>query len=55
LTSGGSQNSLDKVIGAYAIVIMDRMNLTTLAAKNCDSSGVGGEYFIASDASPIII
>lgn len=50
--------ALDKVIGAYAIVIMDRDEPDELIAARKGSPmvlGVGeGEYFIASDASPII-
>ena len=50
--------ALDKVIGAYAIVIMDQDKPDELIAARRGSPmvlGVGqGEYFIASDASPII-
>jgi glucosamine--fructose-6-phosphate aminotransferase (isomerizing) len=50
--------ALDKVIGAYAIVIMDHDKPDELIAARRGSPmvlGVGdGEYFIASDASPII-
>lgn len=50
--------ALDKVIGAYAIVIMDKDKPEELIAARKGSPmvlGVGrGEYFIASDASPII-
>ncbi|MDO8992305.1 glutamine--fructose-6-phosphate transaminase (isomerizing) [Daejeonella sp.] len=50
--------ALDKVIGAYAIVIMDKDEPNELIAARKGSPmvlGVGdGEYFIASDASPII-
>ncbi|MCF8451578.1 MAG: glutamine--fructose-6-phosphate transaminase (isomerizing) [Pedobacter sp.] len=50
--------ALDKVIGAYAIVIMDKNEPDELIAARKGSPmvlGVGeGEYFIASDASPII-
>ena len=50
--------ALDKVIGAYAIVIMDKDKPDELIAARKGSPmvlGVGlGEYFIASDASPII-
>lgn len=50
--------ALDKVIGAYAIVIMDKDEPDELIAARKGSPmvlGVGeGEYFIASDASPII-
>jgi len=50
--------ALDKVIGAYAIVIIDQDEPNELIAARKGSPmvlGVGdGEYFIASDASPII-
>jgi len=50
--------ALGKVIGAYAIVIMDKDEPNELIAARKGSPmvlGVGeGEYFIASDASPII-
>lgn len=50
--------ALNRVIGAYAIVIMDHNNPDELIAARKGSPmvlGVGeGEYFIASDASPII-
>jgi len=50
--------ALNTVIGAYAIVIMDRENPDQLIAARKGSPlviGVGqGEYFIASDATPII-
>ncbi len=50
--------ALGKVIGAYAIVIMDKDEPDELIAARKGSPmvlGVGdGEYFIASDASPII-
>ena len=50
--------ALDKVVGAYAIVIMDKDEPDELIAARKGSPmvlGVGeGEYFIASDASPII-
>lgn len=50
--------ALDKVIGAYAIVIMDKDEPDELIAARKGSPmvlGVGEhEYFIASDASPII-
>ncbi|SEN45897.1 glutamine--fructose-6-phosphate transaminase [Mucilaginibacter gossypiicola] len=50
--------ALNTVIGAYAIVIMDRGNPDQLIAARKGSPlviGVGqGEYFIASDATPII-
>ena len=50
--------ALNEVIGAYAIVVMDRNNPDQLIAARKGSPlviGIGeGEYFIASDASPII-
>jgi len=50
--------ALNTVIGAYAIVILDRENPNQLVAARKGSPmviGVGeGEYFIASDATPII-
>ncbi|MDR6940206.1 glutamine--fructose-6-phosphate transaminase (isomerizing) [Mucilaginibacter pocheonensis] len=50
--------ALNSVIGAYAIVIMDRENPGQLIAARKGSPlviGVGnGEYFIASDATPIV-
>ncbi|MBC7418302.1 MAG: glutamine--fructose-6-phosphate transaminase (isomerizing), partial [Pedobacter sp.] len=50
--------ALNQVVGAYAIVIMDKNDPTQLIAARKGSPlviGVGkGEYFIASDATPII-
>ncbi len=50
--------ALDKVIGAYAIVIMDKEHPGRLIAARKGSPlvvGLGdGEYFLASDATPII-
>ena len=50
--------SLNEVIGAYAIVVMENVNSDEFIAARKGSPlviGVGeGEYFIASDASPII-
>lgn len=50
--------ALTRVVGAYAIVIMDNSDPDELIAARKGSPmvlGVGeGEYFIASDASPII-
>lgn len=52
--------ALQKVIGAYAIVVMSKNSPKTLIAARKGSPlviGVGkeaGEYFIASDATPII-
>jgi len=52
------RQALNEVIGAYAIVIMDKENPDRLIAARKGSPmviGVGqGEYFIASDATPII-
>lgn len=50
--------ALHEVIGAYAIVVMDNNNPNRLIAARKGSPmviGVGkGEYFIASDATPIV-
>lgn len=50
--------ALNEVIGAYAIVVLDREDDNTLIAARKGSPlvvGVGkGEFFVASDASPII-
>lgn len=50
--------ALNEVIGAYAIVVMDKDNPDTLIAARKGSPlvvGVGqDEFFVASDASPII-
>ena len=50
--------ALNEVIGAYAIVVMDKKNPDTLIAARKGSPlviGVGEkEFYIASDASPII-
>lgn len=50
--------ALTKVVGAYAIVIIDKDNPNQLIAARKGSPmvlGVGkGEYFIASDATPIV-
>lgn len=54
------RKALNEVIGAYAIVIMSRENTDQLIAAKKGSPlviGIGkesGEYFIASDATPII-
>jgi glucosamine--fructose-6-phosphate aminotransferase (isomerizing) len=52
------RQALTQVVGAYAIVILDRENPDEIVAARKGSPmviGVGeGEYFIASDASPII-
>jgi len=50
--------ALNEVVGAYAIVVMDKDNPDQLIAARKGSPlviGIGeGEFFIASDASPII-
>lgn len=51
--------ALNEVIGAYAIVVMDKSNPNQLIAAKKGSPlvvGIGqkGEYFIASDATPIV-
>ncbi len=50
--------ALNEVVGAYAIAVIDRSDNNTLVAARKGSPmvvGIGkGEYFIASDASPII-
>lgn len=50
--------ALTKVVGAYAIVVIDKKNPTKLVAARKGSPlvvGVGeGEYFLGSDATPII-
>jgi len=50
--------ALNEVIGAYAIVVIDRNDPDTLVAARKGSPlvvGIGkGEFYIASDASPII-
>jgi glucosamine--fructose-6-phosphate aminotransferase (isomerizing) len=50
--------ALNQVIGAYSIVVMDKTDHNTLIAARKGSPlvvGVGeGEFFIASDATPII-
>jgi len=50
--------ALNEVVGAYAIVIMDKTNPDRLVVARKGSPmviGVGsGEYFIASDATPIV-
>ncbi len=51
-------HALNKVVGAYAIVVMDKNDPDTLFAAKKGSPmviGIGNdEYFIASDASPIV-
>ncbi len=50
--------ALNEVVGAYAIVVIDRQDENTLIAARKGSPLVVGigkdEYFVASDASPII-
>ncbi len=50
--------SLNQVVGAYAIVVIDKNNPETLIAAKKGSPlviGIGeGEFFIASDATPIV-
>lgn len=50
--------ALNQVIGAYAIVVMDKNDPTTLVAAKKGSPlviGIGAEdFFVASDASPIV-
>lgn len=50
--------ALNEVVGAYAIVVMDKHNENQLVAARKGSPlvvGIGkNEYFVASDASPII-
>lgn len=52
------RTALNEVVGAYAIVVMDRNNPNQLIAARKGSPlviGIGeGEFFVASDASPII-
>jgi len=53
-----TKSALHEVVGAYAIVILDKENPERLIAARNSSPlviGVGeGEFFVASDASPII-
>ena len=51
--------ALDSVVGAYAIVVLDRKDPDVMVAARKSSPlvigiGEGGEYFVASDATPII-
>ncbi len=53
------QSALRQVVGAYAIVVMDREDPETLVAAKKGSPmvigiGTAGDFFIASDASPIV-
>ena len=52
------QTALNKVIGAYAIAVIDKNNSDEIIAARKSSPlvvGIGeGEYFLASDASPIV-
>ncbi|MCB0400840.1 MAG: glutamine--fructose-6-phosphate transaminase (isomerizing) [Flavobacteriales bacterium] len=51
--------ALNEVVGAYAIVIIDKNNPRKLIAARKSSPlvigvGIDGEYFVASDATPIV-
>ncbi len=51
--------ALDSVVGAYAIVVIDRNDPDVMVAARRSSPlvigiGEGGEYFVASDATPIV-
>lgn len=52
------QLALNKVVGAYAIAVLDRSNPNIIVAARKGSPlvvGIGeGEYFLASDATPIV-
>jgi len=52
------QLALNQVVGAYAIAVLDRQNPNMIVAARKGSPlvvGIGdGEYFLASDATPII-
>ena len=53
------RKSLNEIIGAYAIVVMSKSELGTLVAARKSSPlviGIGteGDYYIASDATPIV-
>ena len=52
------QAALNQVIGAYAIAVLDRTNNDEIIAARKSSPLVvgigGGEYFLASDATPIV-
>lgn len=52
------QKALQKVIGAYAIAVLDKQDPTTIVAARKGSPlavGIGeGEFFLASDATPIV-
>ncbi len=52
------QLALNQVIGAYAIAVLDRQHPDTIVAARKGSPlvvGIGdGEYFLASDATPIV-
>lgn len=52
------QEALNQVIGAYAIAVLDRTNNDEIIAARKSSPlvvGIGeGEYFLASDATPIV-
>ncbi|MEX1132373.1 MAG: glutamine--fructose-6-phosphate transaminase (isomerizing), partial [Flavobacteriales bacterium] len=51
--------ALNSVVGAYAIVVLDRKEPNVMVAARKSSPlvigiGEGGEYFLASDATPIV-
>ncbi|MCW5900128.1 MAG: glutamine--fructose-6-phosphate transaminase (isomerizing) [Flavobacteriales bacterium] len=53
------RQALDSVVGAYAIVVIDRKDPDTIVAARRSSPlviGIGenGEHFVASDATPIV-
>ena len=52
------QLALNQVVGAYAIAVLDRLNPDMIVAARKGSPlvvGIGdGEYFLASDATPIV-
>ena len=53
------RTALNQVVGAYAIVVIDKDNPTTLIAARKSSPlviglGEDGSYYVASDATPII-
>jgi len=56
--ASATRMALNEVVGAYAIVLLDKDNPDKLiAAKNSSPLVIGvgeGEFFVASDASPII-
>ena len=53
------RNALNQVVGAYAIVVIDKENPTTLIAARKSSPlviglGEDGSFYVASDATPIV-